>query len=56
MSARYFIVNGAVVVENARHTGVTPGLVLRRGAEGQVQLNTVLSIMRTDVQSIRHKT
>jgi N-acyl-D-aspartate/D-glutamate deacylase len=30
------IVNGVVVVENARHTGATPGLVLRRGADGQV--------------------
>jgi N-acyl-D-amino-acid deacylase len=30
------IVNGTVVVENARHTGATPGLVLRRGADGQV--------------------
>ena len=30
------IVNGVVVVENACHTGATPGLVLRRGADGQV--------------------
>ena len=30
------IVNGTVVVENARHTGVTRGIVLRRGADGQV--------------------
>jgi N-acyl-D-amino-acid deacylase len=30
------IVNGKVVVENATHTGATPGLVLRRGADGQV--------------------
>jgi N-acyl-D-aspartate/D-glutamate deacylase len=30
------IVNGTVVVDNARHTGATPGLVLRRGADGQV--------------------
>jgi N-acyl-D-aspartate/D-glutamate deacylase len=30
------IVNGTVVVQNARHTGVTPGLVLHRGADGQV--------------------
>ena len=30
------IVNGVVVVENARHTGATPGLLLRRGADGQV--------------------
>src|SRR5215472_8054654 len=30
------IINGAVVVENASHTGATPGLVLRRGADGWV--------------------
>jgi N-acyl-D-aspartate/D-glutamate deacylase len=30
------IVNGVVVVENAGHTGATPGRVLRRGADGQV--------------------
>jgi N-acyl-D-aspartate/D-glutamate deacylase len=30
------IVNGTVVVDNACHTGATPGLVLRRGADGQV--------------------
>jgi N-acyl-D-amino-acid deacylase len=30
------IVNGTVVVENANHTGDTPGLVLRRGTDGQV--------------------
>jgi N-acyl-D-aspartate/D-glutamate deacylase len=30
------IVNGIVVVENATHSGATPGLVLRRGADGQV--------------------
>jgi len=30
------IVNGTVVVENANHTGATPGLVLRRGADGRV--------------------
>jgi N-acyl-D-amino-acid deacylase len=30
------IVNGVVVVENARHTGATPGMVLRRGAHGTV--------------------
>jgi N-acyl-D-aspartate/D-glutamate deacylase len=30
------IVNGVVVVENATHTGATPGLVLRRGPDGQV--------------------
>jgi N-acyl-D-aspartate/D-glutamate deacylase len=30
------IVNGIVVVENASHAGATPGLVLRRGADGQV--------------------
>jgi N-acyl-D-amino-acid deacylase len=30
------IVNGTVVVEDANHTGATPGLVLRRGADGQI--------------------
>jgi N-acyl-D-amino-acid deacylase len=30
------LVNGVVVVENARHTGATPGLVLRRTADGTV--------------------
>jgi N-acyl-D-amino-acid deacylase len=30
------IVNGTVVVENANHTGATPGIVLRRSADGQV--------------------
>ena len=30
------IVNGTVVVENATHTGATPGVVLRRGADGSV--------------------
>jgi N-acyl-D-amino-acid deacylase len=30
------IVNGTVVVENATHTGATPGLVLRRSADGRV--------------------
>jgi N-acyl-D-aspartate/D-glutamate deacylase len=30
------IVNGTLVVENARHTGATPGRVLRRDADGQV--------------------
>jgi N-acyl-D-amino-acid deacylase len=30
------IVNGVVVVENASHTGATPGVVLRRGADGHV--------------------
>jgi len=30
------IVNGTVVVENASHTGATPGLVLRRGVDGRV--------------------
>lgn len=30
------IVNGTVVVENAQHTGATPGCVLRRGRDGQV--------------------
>ena len=30
------IVNGAVVVEHAKHTGALPGRVLRRGADGTV--------------------
>ncbi|MCI3950581.1 MAG: hypothetical protein K0R53_66, partial [Burkholderiales bacterium] len=30
------IVNGSVVLENARHTDATPGLVLRRAADGGV--------------------
>jgi N-acyl-D-aspartate/D-glutamate deacylase len=30
------IVNGAMVVENAVHTGALPGKVLRRGADGAV--------------------
>ena len=30
------IVNGAIVVENAIHTGATPGLVLRRDSDGSV--------------------
>src|ERR1700736_3817079 len=30
------IVNGTLVVENAAHTGATPGMVLRRGDDGQV--------------------
>lgn len=30
------IVNGTVVVENAQHTGATPGAVLRRSADGTV--------------------
>ncbi|HEX3538151.1 MAG TPA: D-aminoacylase [Stellaceae bacterium] len=30
------LVNGTVVVENAAHTGATPGTVLRRGADGLV--------------------
>jgi N-acyl-D-aspartate/D-glutamate deacylase len=30
------IVNGTLVVENAAHTGATPGTVLRRGADGLV--------------------
>jgi N-acyl-D-aspartate/D-glutamate deacylase len=30
------VVNGVVVVENAAHTGATPGMVLRRGADGTV--------------------
>lgn len=29
------IVNGTIVIENAVHTDATPGLVLRRGADGQ---------------------
>ena len=29
------IVNGAVVVDGARHTGATPGIVLRRAADGK---------------------
>src|SRR6266851_2550369 len=29
------IVNGVMVVDNARHTGATPGMVLRRGADGR---------------------
>lgn len=31
------IVNGTVVVENATHTGATPGRVLRRAADGSVR-------------------
>jgi N-acyl-D-amino-acid deacylase len=31
------IVNGTLVVENASHTGATPGKLLRRGADGQVE-------------------
>jgi len=31
------IVNGVVVVDHARHTGATPGMVLRRGADGRVR-------------------
>jgi N-acyl-D-amino-acid deacylase len=30
------IVNGTLVVENAEHTGATPGRVLRRAADGTV--------------------
>jgi N-acyl-D-aspartate/D-glutamate deacylase len=30
------LVNGEIVVENARHTGALPGLVLRRAADGSV--------------------
>ena len=30
------VVNGTLVVENATHTGATPGAVLRRGADGCV--------------------
>ena len=30
------IVNGVAVVDNATHTGATPGIVLRRGADGSV--------------------
>jgi N-acyl-D-amino-acid deacylase len=30
------LVNGAIVVENARHTGALPGTVLRRAADGTV--------------------
>ncbi len=30
------LVNGVVVVEDARHTGALPGMVLRRGADGAV--------------------
>ena len=30
------LVNGVVVVENARHTGALPGVVLRRAADGAV--------------------
>ena len=30
------IVNGTIVIDNAVHTGATPGLVLRRGANGLV--------------------
>jgi len=30
------LVNGIVVVENARHAGATPGVVLRRAADGTV--------------------
>jgi N-acyl-D-amino-acid deacylase len=30
------LVNGVVVIENARHTGATPGMVLRRALDGTV--------------------
>jgi N-acyl-D-aspartate/D-glutamate deacylase len=30
------IINGTIVVENATHTGATPGVVLRRAADGSV--------------------
>jgi N-acyl-D-aspartate/D-glutamate deacylase len=30
------IVNGSVVVENAQHTGATPGRILRRAVDGTV--------------------
>jgi len=30
------LVNGVVVIENAQHTGATPGMVLRRAADGTV--------------------
>jgi N-acyl-D-aspartate/D-glutamate deacylase len=30
------IVNGVLVIENATHTGATPGVVLRRSADGSV--------------------
>jgi hypothetical protein len=30
------LVNGVVVVDNARHTGATPGTVLRRAGDGTV--------------------
>jgi N-acyl-D-amino-acid deacylase len=30
------LVNGVVVIENARHTGATPGMVLRRAPDGTV--------------------
>jgi N-acyl-D-amino-acid deacylase len=30
------VVNGVIVVENSQHTGATPGLVLRRAADGTV--------------------
>jgi len=30
------LVNGSVVVENAIHTGATPGVVLRRGLDGEI--------------------
>ena len=30
------LVNGVVVIEDARHTGLTPGTVLRRAAGGTV--------------------
>jgi hypothetical protein len=30
------IINGTVVIENAAHTGATPGIVMRRSADGSV--------------------
>ena len=30
------LVNGVLVVENATHTGATPGMVMRRAADGKV--------------------
>ena len=30
------IVNGTIVIENAVHTGATPGMVLRRDIDGKV--------------------
>jgi N-acyl-D-amino-acid deacylase len=30
------LVNGTIVVENTNHTGATPGMILRRAADGTV--------------------